>query len=304
MIQKIDKNLIKKYLNDCNARLTKNTVKNHRVCLNAFYNFLNGKSITDTTLNDVREFLNKIVKDGRSKSTLIGKFYILCSFYRYIETYHGIMTPCMKDICIDDYAKHACNALEREPLTKSEIRALIEAPDNLRDTLIIAILYYAGLRVNEAATLKIENVDTENRILIVTGKGNKTRSVPYSSKLDRVINLWLKKERRSYVSSNSPFFFPSKHNEHLSPKTISNMVHNYAIKAGIQKVIGKKADGSKIYRVHPHILRHSYASHAADDEIPITLIQKMMGHSHISTTIGYMGETNGYKSYYDKFKGI
>ena len=165
-------------------------------------------------------------------------------------------------------------------------------------------MYYGGLRVNEAATLRVENVDTNNRIFGVIGKGSKPRLVPYPSKLDRVINLWLQKERKSYAFSDSPFFFPSKRREHISPRTISNMIHNYAESCGIQKVVGKKANGSKIYKVHGHILRHSYASDAVDDGIPITLIQKMMGHSCITTTIGYMSETKGFKSYYEKFSGI
>ncbi len=296
--------LIKEHLKDCEARLSPHTVRNHRVCLKAFTKFLGKKAITDATKSDVRRFLNDMTQRGRAKSTLIGKFFIICSFFRYVEVYQGISMPCLDDIDVNDYTRGTWEGQKREALTKGEIRALIEAPDNLRDTLLIAFLYFGGFRVNEVALLKIENVDIENRIIGVIGKGNKPRRVPYSSKLDRAIHFWLHKERRSYVNSNSPYFFPSKHGEHLNPKSISNMVHKNAVKAGIQKVIGRKADGIKIYRVHPHILRHSYATHAADDEIPITLIQKMMGHSRISTTIGYMGETNGFKSYYEKFKGV
>lgn len=297
--------LVDKYLKDCEARLSLLTVKNHRVYLNAFTQFLGNKAMTDVTKEDVRLFLNHMKKRGRARSTLRGYFYVICSFFRYVKTYHGIAMPSLDDVNINDYPKGTWEGVQgREALTRSEVRALIERPDNLRDTLIIAMLYYLGLRVNELASLKIENVDTENRIIEVMGKGNKPRKVPYSQKLDRAIHLWLCQERRSYVYSNDSYFFPSKHGGHLSPKSISNMVHNYAVKAGIQKVIGEKADGSKIYRVHPHILRHSYATHAAKDDIPITLIQKMMGHSRLSTTIRYMGEPNSFKSYYEKFKGV
>jgi len=296
--------LVKEHLKDCEARLSPFTVKNHRICLNAFVKFLGNKSLKDATKNDVRRFLNDMKQRGRARSTLTGNFCVICSFFKYIEVYHGINMPSLDDIDIKDYSRGMWEGQKREALTKGEVRALIEAPDNLRDVLLIAMLYYLGLRVSEAAYLTNENVDTENRIIEVIGKGNKPRKIPYSSKLDRAIFIWLHKERKSYTNNNSPYFFLSKHGEHLNPKSISNMVHNYAKKAGIQKVIGRNADGKKIYRVHPHILRHSFATHAADDDIPLTLIQKMMGHSNLSTTIGYMGEQNGFKAYYDKFKGV
>jgi len=296
--------LVECHLEDCKARLSPSTVKNHRSCLNLFMRFVNGKDITDLTVNDVRLFFNNLKEGNRAKSTLIGKFCILRSFFRYIEIYHGITIPILDDIDINDYTKSTWEGQAREALTKGEVRRLIEEPNNPRDTLIIALLYYGGFRVNEIAHLKTECVDTINRIISVIGKGNKPRKVPYSEQLDRAIHLWLHSQRKGYCSSNSPYFFTSKHGEHLSPKTISNMVHDYAVKAGIQKVIGKTADERKIYRVHTHILRHSYATHAADDDIPITLIQKMMGHNNISTTFRYMREQNGFKAYFDKFQGV
>lgn len=296
--------LIEGHLADCKARLSPFTVKNHRVCLNAFIKFINGKEMKDVTKNDVRMFLNNMKENNRAKSTLIGKFCIIRSFFRYIGIYHGIQMPILDDININDYAKSTWEGQRREAISKSEVRRLIETPDNPRDTLIIAILYYCGFRVSEIAFLKTECVDTKNRIMEVIGKGNKPRRVPYSPQLDRAIHLWLHCQRKGYCSSDSPYFFTSKHGERLSPKTISNMVHDYAVKAGIQKVIGETADGRKIYRVHTHILRHSYATHAADDDIPIPLISHMMGHNNINTTFRYMKQTNGFKAYYDKFKGV
>ena len=297
-------NLVRKHLEDCRARLSPSTVKNHRICLNKFKNFLNDNMIINATLSDVRDFLNSMKEKGRARSTLSTHLGVIRSFFRYIEVYHHIAMPSLKDIDMNSYPKARWEGQGQNPLTRNEVRALIEAADNLRDTLIIAMLYYLGLRVNELALLKIENVDMINRVVEVIGKGNKPRKVPYSSRLDRPIYEWLFVERRSYVNCNSNYFFPSMHDKHLRTNSIYGIVYNAAKKAGIQKVVGRRSNGSKMQKVHPHILRHSFATHAADDGIPLYIIQQMMGHSRLGTTLKYAGELSPFKSYHEKFKGV
>ena len=304
MIETEADKIVEEYLEDCKARLSPHTVKNRKSSLDALRKFLGDMDVTDSTKSEVRGFLNDLKHRGRARSTISGRLSAIRSFFKYVETYHDLTVPDLEDIDIEDYPKATWEGQGQEALTRNEVRALIEAPDNLRDTLIIAILYYLGLRANELALLKVENVGTQNRIVEVIGKGNKPRKIPYSSKLDRAIHLWLHYERRSYVNSDGPYFFPSKHDKYLRTNTIARIVYKSAEKTGIQKVVGKRSDGKKIYKVHPHILRHSYATHAADDDIPIALIQKMMGHSHIGTTIRYTGESSVFKSYHEKFKGV
>ena len=297
-------NLIKEYLEDCKARLSSHTVRSHETGLKAFQTFLGKTPIVNATKYDVRKFLNELKKRGRAKATISIRLWTIHSFFKYLNTYQNIIVPSLEDVDINDYPRSTWEGKGQDALTRSDVRALLEAPDNLRDILIIAILYYLGLRASEVALLKVENVDLENRVIEIVGKGNKPRKVPYSSKLDRVIHLWLHRERRSYVSSDSPYFFPSKHGKHLCTKAIHEIVHKAAEKAGIQKVIGKRADGKKMFKVHPHILRHSYATHAVDDDIPLNIVQKMMGHSNISTTIRYAGEHSVFKTYHERFKGV
>ena len=296
--------LVKQYLDDCTMRLSIHTVRSQKTGLTAFAQFLDKTPIINATKMDVRRFLNHLKENKRAQMTIALRFFTIKSFYRYLKTYHQISIPSLDDVDINDYPKATWEGQGQDPLTRTEIRALMEAPDNLRDTLIIATLYYLGLRANELALLKLADVDTEKRIVSIIGKGNKFRLVPFSPKLDRAIQLWLRQERRSYVSSDGPYFFPSMHGNHLHTKAIHEIVHNAAVKAGIQETIGWRADGKRIYKVHTHILRHSYARHAIDDDIPLNHIQRMMGHSSISTTIRYAGESSVFKAYYDKFKGV
>lgn len=296
--------LIKEYLEDCRNRLSPCTVKNHKTSIQALKTFLGKKEIINAKMIEIRQFLNDLKCRGRAQSTINNRLASLRSFFKYIKTYHHMPIPDLAEIDINDYPKSTWEGSGTDAISRNGIRALIEAPDNIRDTLIIAISYYSGLRANELSKLKLENIDTEKRIIKVIGKGNKPRIVPYSKKLDRIIYLWIHKERKSYVNSDSPYFFPSKHSNYLHTHTIHRIVHHAAKKAGIQKIVGRRADGKPIYKVHTHILRHSHATHASEDEIPLNHIQHMMGHSHISTTLRYAGETSIFKTYYNKFKGI
>jgi len=189
-------------------------------------------------------------------------------------------------------------------LTRKEVRALIDAPDSIRDTLIVSLLYYSGFRCEEITKIELDNVDTNSRTIEIVGKGNKVRVVPFSQKLDRIMDLWLKRERRSYVSYDSPYFFPSKHGGQLTTSAVYRIVHKNAVKAGIQQIVGTRGDGSPIYKAHPHALRHSFAQHAVDDQIPLNHIQQYMGHSNITTTLRYTGLSGIFSSYYKNFKGV
>lgn len=303
-MNKNEKELIKEYLYDCGQRLSPHTVKNHKGTLKALEDFQVDVSIIYATKIDIRRFLNDLRIRKRSRSTIEGRLASLKSFYRYIRTYHDIDTVNLDDIDILDYPKARWEGCGTDALSRKEVRALIDAPDSIRDTLIISILYYCGLRADEITRIKINDVDLNNRTIDIVGKGDKPRTVPYAKILDRIIDIWLGKERRSFVNGDGPYFFPSKHGKRLTTSAVYRIVHKNAEKAGIQKIVGMRGDGSLIYKVHTHILRHSYATHSIEDEIPLNHLQHYMGHSNIATTLRYTGESGIFYSYYKNFKGI
>lgn len=296
--------LVNDYIQDCRARLSPCTVRSYISTLRIFGMYLGNIPLTHATKMNVRRFLNSLKENKRARSTIANRLSGLQSFYRYLETYHDMIVPDLTDIDIDDYPLSTWEGKGQDALTRNEVRALLEAPDNIRDFLILAVMYYGGLREAEIAGLKMDDIDTAERTLKVIGKGNKFRTVPYSSKLDRAIHLWISSERRSYVTADGPYLFPSMHGRKLTTKAIYDIVMKAAEKAGIQEVLGTRADGTRIFKVHPHILRHSYANHAALDDVPLVLIQRMMGHSSISTTLRYAGEASAFRPYHERFKGV
>ena len=148
-MDKDEKELIKYFLNDCNQRLSQHTVKNYKSTLRTFKVFLGDTNICYATKIDVRRYLNDLKVNGRSRSTIEGRLCCLSSFFKYINTYHDIETVKLDNIDTRDYPKSRYEGFGTDALTRKEVRALIDAPNSIRDTLVILLLYYCGFRCDE-----------------------------------------------------------------------------------------------------------------------------------------------------------
>jgi len=153
-------------------------------------------------------------------------------------------------------------------LTKQEILDLIEAADTFKTKLILQLLYSSGLRVSEVVNIQPKDLDFEENIgWVRKGKGKKDRMFILSKKLAAKLKKFLEK------NSSWEFIF-SKHKP-LTTRNIQKLVQKASFKAGINK------------EVHPHTLRHTYATHLLEDGVDIRMIQKLLGHASISTTTIY-----------------
>lgn len=158
-----------------------------------------------------------------------------------------------------------------EVLTKNEVQRIITAISNTKHKLIIETVYGCGLRVSEAAKLKKDDIRFEEGILFVRqGKGNKDRvvSLPFTLSKRLESYILLRNDENSYV-------FDSARGGRLTEATIEKIVDKAASIAGIIK------------NVHPHTLRHSYATHLLENGTDIHIIQKLLGHSDVRTTEMY-----------------
>jgi len=157
-------------------------------------------------------------------------------------------------------------------LSKEEVRALLTAPRNLGHRAILAVMYGAGLRVSEAAKLKVGDLDRERRVIWVRGgKGNKDRQVMLAEPLRDLLAAYWKWKRPT------DWFFPGgKAGCPLSTKTIFLTCRKAAERAGLTK------------RVHPHSLRHAFATHLLDDGVSLIIIQRLLGHRDLKTTSRYL----------------
>src|SRR4029077_4239167 len=151
-----------------------------------------------------------------------------------------------------------------------------KVPLGLRDRAIIELLYASGLRISELANARLENLDSEGRILRVVGKGNKTRLVPVGRKACEALASYLSMERPRLVKRRSGSeIFLSERGTKLTTARIWQIVKKHARQSGLEK------------NIYPHLLRHSFATHLLSNGADLRIIQEMLGHADISTTQVY-----------------
>jgi integrase/recombinase XerD len=157
-------------------------------------------------------------------------------------------------------------------LEKIDTKAL----HGLRDRAMIELLYASGLRISELANARLEDFNFEQRIVRVTGKGNKTRLVPVGRKACEALAAYLSAERPKLVKPRtSSEIFLSERGTKLTTARIWQIVKKHAQRAGLEQ------------NVYPHLLRHSFATHLLSNGADLRIIQEMLGHADISTTQVY-----------------
>ena len=166
-------------------------------------------------------------------------------------------------------------------LSEEEVLALLKAfppssddPLEVRNRTVLELLYSSGLRVSETAGLQLKSIDLEEEMIRVTGKGNKTRIVPVGKPALRQLKRYLTLARPILAEKNptTPTLFLSYRGKALDRERIWQVVKLGAQRAGINK------------NIHPHTLRHSFASHLLANGADLRAIQEMLGHANIATT--------------------
>jgi integrase/recombinase XerD len=157
-------------------------------------------------------------------------------------------------------------------LSRYEVKALLEAPGDLRQRVMLAILYGAGLRVSEVARLKVADIDSGRNVLWVRlGKGRKDRQALLPPKLRELLRCYWRSQRPA------EWLFPgARRGQPISVKTIFTACRKAARAAGIAKSI------------HPHLFRHAFATHLLEAGVNLCTIQALLGHANLTTTARYL----------------
>lgn len=173
-------------------------------------------------------------------------------------------------------------------LSRQEVWRMLQTAELLKHKLLIGLIYGCGLRSMEVRNIELQHLDFDRRMLhIVQGKGRKDRYVPLSEHLIRGLKTFIK------VENPVQYLFNGNHNRNieeidiLTPKS-TGFDSRYS-QRGVQwviKTISKKAGITK--EVHTHTLRHSYATHLLEDGVPIIMVQKLLGHERIESTMEYL----------------
>ena len=228
--------------------------------------------------SDLREYLAyKVEKDGLNSTSLQRHLTSIRQFMKWAnEAKHLQMNP-VNDFKIKRQSRPLPGMIDIETVKQILDQKAPEKPIEqqlwLRDKAILELLYSSGLRLAEVQGLNIRDIDFSRQLLRITGKGNKTRIVPFGSKARESLVEWFKVYQiwvGTFVQ-DSPVFISQKGNA-LTPRQIENRVKLQAQRAGVS------------VDLHPHLLRHCFASHMLSNSGDLRAVQEMLGHSSLSTT--------------------
>ena len=145
---------------------------------------------------------------------------------------------------------------------------------NKRDRALVELIYSSGLRLAEAVSLNINDIDWSDAMLTVTGKGRKTRTLPVGSHALTALKNWLE-ARTLYTQNDEQALFTTQRGQRISHRAVQMRLQQLSIQQGMDNP------------VHPHMLRHSFASHMLESSGDLRLVQELLGHANISTTQVY-----------------
>lgn len=278
----LNKKLFTDYLR-IEKSLSENTISAYTFDLDKFFDYTENvklidslKKISETTVTD---FLNYISNKGTKRekeysSKSVSRFVSsLKSFFKYLEAEEIIRANPLENI---DSPKNS--RLLPEVLSIEETDLILSKPDvtdklGLRDKALLETMYACGLRVSETINLEISNVFFDDGYVRVFGKGSKERIVPIGKTAIKFIDKYIKESRSILKNDKSGnYVFLNFRGSKLSRMGILDIIKKYSAEAAISK------------SVHPHTLRHSFATHLLKGGADIRIIQEMLGHSDISTT--------------------
>ncbi len=254
-------------------RMSPHTVTNYRRDLLALEAFRHARRLADWDALDaglVRTFVASLHQRGLSGRSIARTLSAVRSFYRYLlregRARHnpaaGIAAP---------------KAPRRLPqtLTTDQAVRLVEidvrtAPD-ARDRALLELLYSSGLRLAELVRLDVNDLDLADETVRVTGKGSKTRIVPVGRQARAALAVWLK-QRPTLARASETALFVSPRGGRLSGRAVQNLLRVWAQRRGLE------------VPVHPHMLRHSFASHLLESSGDLRAVQELLGHANLSTT--------------------
>jgi len=256
------------------------TVRNYKTDLLDFFNFLREKkvgSLTEVDKHILREYLSYLVGQNIVKRSIARKLSAIRSFYRFLQR--------EEIIAVSPVANTTSPKLDKRLpafLSQDEINRLLEAPDlstpqGQRDRALLELLYASGLRVSEIASLDVEQVDFETNEIRVWGKGAKERVVLMGKPAAEALTAYLKKGRPELLGGKktSKALFVNRYGGCLTERSVQKLLERYAGIAGIKK------------RVHPHMLRHTCATHLLDGGADLRVVQELLGHASLSSTMIY-----------------
>jgi integrase/recombinase XerD len=254
------------------ARLAPRTVEAYRRDLAHLTNWL-GRSPTDASTDDLAAYVAQLRADGLAATTVARRLAAVRSFFR-----HQVLLGARADNPAANVELPRRRRKLPRTLSPAEVERLLEAavgtkPLDLRNRALGELLYGAGLRVSEAVALDRQSVDLENRLVRCLGKGSKERVVPLGREAADALRRYLSRGRPYLDRRHRQELFLNAHGGGLTRAGVFLVLRRLAERAGLEPE-----------RIHPHLLRHSFATHLLEGGADLRAVQEMLGHADLATT--------------------
>jgi integrase/recombinase XerD len=232
-----------------------------------------GRSPADATETELQAWIDEGLAAGKAASTILRRAAAARAFYDHLRDLGRRPDNPARGLELPKKARR----LPR-PLSPGAVDRLLGAargslPRQLRDRALMELLYGAGLRVSEAVNLDLAQLDLEERVVVPFGKGGKERVVPIGREAVQALRRYLMKGRPALDRHHMTELFLNHRGGHLTRAGVFLILRSYAEAAGIDPKT-----------IHPHLLRHSFATHLLEGGADLRAVQEMLGHSELGTT--------------------
>lgn len=287
---------IKSFLNYLNFEkgLSENTLLAYKNDIKNYLEYIHSLKIDDlenVSHHHINNFIIYLYELGLNEASRVRYLSSVRSFHKFL-----VEEKKLKQDVTEKVVFPKCKKKLPEVLSFDEIQKLINTIDTntiagIRDRALVEILYACGLRVSELCNLESKNIIWDYEILRITGKGNKERIVPIGSSAMHWLKEYINNARPLLLNNHDESaIFINQRGKKLTRMGVWKILHNYAIKVGLED------------KVHPHVFRHSFATHLLEGGADLRAVQEMLGHSDISTTQIYTNIDREYiKSVHKKY---
>jgi integrase/recombinase XerC len=230
-------------------------------------------ALQDLQIHQIRRFIARLHARGLGGKSLARMLSAWRGFFNYLARDHGFTRNPCSGVRPPKSPKALPKALSPDEATRL-VGITQSDPLAVRDRAMFELLYSSGLRLSELTSLERGDVSFADATVRVIGKGNKTRVVPVGSHALQALQAWLP-IRESLAHRNESALFLNQRGDAISPRAVQSRLKIWGIKQGLPG------------HVHPHMLRHSFASHVLQSSGDLRAVQEMLGHASISTTQVY-----------------
>lgn len=250
------------------------TIRNYTSDIGHFLRWCDERGIAPLSITRAvfREYMAGLRDGGIVAASVTRRTSTIHGFYRYLHQEGATSQDLLYGISLPKKPKRLPKVLGARV-----VEALVNAPDiskpqGLRDRALLEVLYGAGLRISELVSLALGQVDSERGTAVVEGKGSKERLVVFGRPAMAALEAYLRDGRPRLAAGAETALFINRFGKRLSARSVQVLIKKHALKAGIAE------------DVHPHLLRHSFATHLLDGGADLRIVQDLLGHSSANTT--------------------